>query len=164
MNIFLNAVSWTEESAKTLGLPRPIFKVSEDLRRKPVGSSLVSKTKLYLHKEVPIPWQTKPVFTNEKQLDLIIDHEESVYKDGRCAFCGIFFNNNDIVIRWKTIKNALTKVGPNVFSDNYPFHLECMKQGRKFCPFMRTTKDSEYEVGNYLELKGNAIKIIKHFI
>ena len=56
----------------------------------------------------------------------------------------------------KEAKNAdkpLSKNGDRVFSDIHPFHLECMKQGRIFCPHMKETKDEEFEVGTFKELR-----------
>jgi hypothetical protein len=165
MNIFINAKKWTKENSNILGLPRPMFEVPEEFaKNKPIGSNLISKTKLYLHKKIPVPWQSEPVFNGLQQLNLNIKNEEKVYKEGRCAFCGILFIEEEYTIRWTTTKGIPSPTGPNVFSDNFPFHLECMKQARRFCPFMRTTNDNEYEIGKYLELKNNALKTIKHFI
>ena len=57
-----------------------------------------------------------------------------------------------------------TKKGPNVFSDNYPFHIECMKQARIFCPRMRQTENSEFEYGRYQDLKENFLNDFKEIL
>ena len=48
-----------------------------------------------------------------------------------------------------------------VFSDSYPHHLECMKQARIFCPFMRTLIDKNFETGEYDILRSNHFKHIE---
>ena len=37
-----------------------------------------------------------------------------------------------------------------------PFHIECMKQARIFCPFMKKRKDFEFEQGKFKHIKANA--------
>jgi hypothetical protein len=164
MNIFLNAKKWTKETSNDIGIPRPIFSVPSHALKKSSTSTLISNTKIYLHKKIPVPWQSEPVFNGYQQLSLNIENEEKVYKEGRCAYCGIYFNDEDNTIRWKTLRGTPNPVGPNVLSDNYPFHIECMKQARRFCPFMRTTKDKEFEFGDYKTLKDNALNFIKKYI
>jgi hypothetical protein len=164
MNPFLNAKKWSKQNKNDLGLPRPIFNVPEDHRKKPKKTKVVSEKTLYLHKVVPIPWQSEPEFSENKQLNLIFENEEKTYKDGRCPYCGILFNLNDNVIRWTVYIGTPTKEGPNILSDNYPFHFECMRQARKFCPRMRETKDYEFETGSFEVLKMHADDYINQFI
>ena len=146
---------WSENNKNNIGLPRPFFLVPEKYRKQSKKSTLLLKTKIYLHKKIPIPWQSEPVFNHEKQLNLLLKNEESVYTNGICAYCGIKFKDEDECIRWKTISSVYKKEGPNIISDNYPFHIECMKQARIFCPRMRQTENSEFEYGSYETLKQN---------
>jgi hypothetical protein len=163
MNVFFNAKEWTKENSNILGLPRPTFEVPKEFaKNKPIGSKLISKTKLYLHKKIPIPWQSEPVFNGLQQLTLNVENEEKVYKEGRCAFCGILFIAEESAIRWTTVKGIPNPTGPNVFSDNFPFHQECMKQARRFCPFMRTTINEEFEYGPFELLRLKADEHIKN--
>jgi hypothetical protein len=48
-----------------------------------------------------------------------------------------------------------------VKSDSHPFHFECMKQARMFCPHMKKTKDSEFETGKYSELREKCMQELK---
>ena len=151
----MNEVEWSKENKNIKGLPRPYFNVPDKQRLKPIGSNIILKTKIYLHKKIPIPWQSEPIFNNKTQLNLLMENEKQVYLNGICAYCGVEFKNEDKCIRWKTIVGIPTEKGPNIFSDNYPFHIKCMKQARIFCPRMRQTEDNEYEFGSYETLKNN---------
>ena len=134
------------------GLPRPYIYLSDEQRKQPIWSKLILKNKLYLHKKIPVPWQSNPIFNGHDQFSLIKENEEKVYIKGVCAFCGIKFNKNDKCARWLTII-GIPGIEPNVFSDYYPFHIYCMKQARIFCPKMRQTSDDEFEYGFYKILK-----------
>jgi hypothetical protein len=148
-NIFLKPVFWNEKNKDKEGLPRPIaittYNYSEYRR-------------LGLAKKVPIPWQSKPAFKEKMLLSLNIENENKIYKNEVCPYCGIKFQNNDNTIRWITSDfKKVTEIGPVVFSDFYPFHIECMKQARTFCPFMKKLKDIDFEKGPFIKLKNNAI-------
>jgi hypothetical protein len=137
---FSKSSEWNDETGAKKGLPRPYVSFPKQF--------LTKNGKLYLHKKVPMPWQSKPRF-DKGGLDLILENESRVFPEGLCGYCGVKFNDNDQVIRW------LNGSGP-VHSDMHPLHLECMKQGRTFCPFMRTTSDDEFETGTYLEIRAKA--------
>ena len=151
----ISEIEWSQKNKNNLGLPRPFFLVPEEQRKKSEKSTLLLKTKIYLHKKIPVPWQTEPIFNLDKQLNLIFENELRVYLEGICAYCGIDFKDKDDCIRWKTTLGFPTKEGPNILSDNYPFHIKCMEQARIFCPKMRQTENDEYEYGNYKNLKNN---------
>jgi hypothetical protein len=134
---------WSTALKEFVGLPRPFAKY-----KKGIGPhNLPSKT--------PIPWQSIPD-TKAGNLRLFQKHEDSVYKDRVCAYCGIVFESNEEAIRWTTVDKPLTKSGQRVFSDVHPFHFECMKQARIYCPHMKTTADEEFEIGTYAQLRANA--------
>ena len=160
----MNSVEWSQDTKNNIGLPRPYFNVPENRRKQAITSPLKLKTKKYLHSKIPIPWQSEPVFNHEKQLNLLLKNEESVYANGICAYCGINFKEDDLCVRWITLIGMATKKGPNVFSDNYPFHIECMKQARIFCPRMRQTENSEFEYGRYQDLKENFLNDFKEIL
>ena len=42
-----------------------------------------------------------------------------------------------------------------VLSDSHPFHLECMRQARIYCPHMVNTTDNEYIIGEYSKILYN---------
>jgi hypothetical protein len=137
---FDNNLVWNKDLSDYKGFPRPycntdpkFYKLNENL---------------YLHKKIPIPWQTKPLMTT-RAIDLIIENEEKVYKESLCAYCGIKFDIDEECIRWKNNDLMITQIGPRVLSDTHPFHKECMSQARIFCPHMRKTKDEEFESGKY---------------
>jgi hypothetical protein len=151
----MNSVKWSQNTKDILGLPRPYVDLPLNIRKNPTFKRLIMETKLYLHKKIPVPWQSEPIFDEIKPFILLLKNEESVYVNGICAYCGINFKEDDLCIRWTTLIGTATKEGPNLFSDNYPFHIKCMKQARIFCPRMRQTEDGEYEFGNYETLKNN---------
>ena len=170
---YLDNFIWNKETSEIRGLPRPYVKVNKLYYfLKPVGFK--NKFKRYLHTVVPIPWQSIPLFDNfGALLDVNVDHESEVVKNGLCAYCGIKFKEKEICIRWTTQNFMPTIDGKSnnldkdifsrsrVFSDSYPHHLECMKQARIFCPFMRTLIDKNFETGEYDILKDNHFKHIK---
>jgi hypothetical protein len=140
-NIF--KVLWNEKTKEILGLPRPYIVTDPKFYQQ--------KGLPYISKKIPIPWQSKPNMT-VRPIDLIIENEDLIYKNKICPYCGIKFKEQEFVIRWMAIDAMPTEIGPRVFSDSYPFHIDCMKQARIFCPFMKDTKDSEFEHGVYNEL------------
>jgi hypothetical protein len=140
---FKNSHKWQESDANTIGLPRPFA----NPKRKDLA------------KTVPIPWQSKDDFDKTNKLDLNLKNEYASYSKGLCPYCGIKIKKQEVVIRWITAKiENITKDGTLVYSDIHPFHIECMKEGRIFCPFMRKLKDSDFEINTYLDLKKNFLK------
>lgn len=157
-NFFFNDLEWSDNLLNFIGLPRPFFNISKDRQKQSSPYKLVLKNNLYLHKKVPIPWQSIPFFTENRLLGLNQKNEALVHKEGRCGYCGIKFIDTDECSRWKVVDpNQNDTTGPRVFSDTYPLHPECMKQARIFCPFMRQRKDSEFENGIYKDLLQNFI-------
>lgn len=151
--IFDNSVPWNENTKNILGLPRPFFMVGRYWRKR--------KNKIYLTKKIPIPWQSFAVFNESQMLGLDEKNEQLVYKNNLCPYCGIKIEKNEYVIRWTNKKFTDSSVGGKVLSDIHPFHIECMRQARIFCPFMRMTTDEEFEFGLFVNLKNNAIVYIK---
>jgi hypothetical protein len=141
--------TWSGENAEVTGLPRPYVVTPERLHfNKTLNFS--NKFNRYLHKIVPIPWQSIPLFINEGAglLSVHIEHEKKVIVDNLCGYCGNGFKNKELCCRWISNTNPLSENGtevPRVYSDVYPLHLECMKQARKFCPFMRTLSEKDFE-------------------
>ena len=136
-------IEWSEATKSFKGLPRPFAKYKKGVGR----SKLSGKT--------PIPWQSVPnLFSGNLFLEK--ENEEKVWSKNLCAFCGLGFKDSEQSIRWTTINKPLSKDGGRVFSDLHPFHLECMRQARLFCPHMKTTTDSEFEIGPYFQMRVNA--------
>jgi hypothetical protein len=138
---------WTETTSKKLGLPRPFMWGKKDFVSKPFWS--VTQKPGFI--KVPIPWQSSP--KNPRVISLISENEERVYTEGLCAFCGVPFYPDDVTTLWVNYEKKPSKNGSRVFSDHYPFHLQCMRQVRVYCPYMKTTLDNEYVTGTYSELK-----------
>ena len=126
-----------------MGLPRPyaVYPVPNRL-------NIAAKT--------PIPWQSNPDLEISGGITLNQENENKVWVEKRCAYCGAVFSDDEKAIRWTKLDKPLHHTYERVFSDLHPFHLECMKETRIFCPFMRKTKDSEYETGKYSNLRANA--------
>lgn len=145
---FDNALEWTDENKDTLGLPRPFKKIGDEFR---------DRVKYHIAKIVPIPWQSIPVFL---ELGLLLNkkNESLVFLENRCAYCGIQFIENEQCVRWIIPKEVKREGNSLVNSDSFPFHLVCMKQARIFCPFMRKTKNEEFETGTFIELKEKCLK------
>lgn len=146
---FKNAVIWSEETTNNIGLPRPVINSSfgnkEQIKRAKIA------------KIVPIPWQSKPGFGTGGFLQLNLENENQVYINNLCPYCGIKIKDSENTARWKTADlEKSTENGDRVFSDFHPFHLECMKQGRTFCPFIRDLNDEDFEYGSFFELRKNA--------
>ena len=140
---FDGAHLWQENDVNTIGLPRPF----------------ATPTRKDLAKKVPIPWQSEDRFESLGHLGLNLENEDKVYIEELCPYCGIKINNEEIVTRWFTCELVLVNRDHRwVYSDLHPFHIDCMKEGRIFCPHMRKLKDEDFEIGIYKELKENAIK------
>jgi hypothetical protein len=94
----------------------------------------------------------------ERDFLLNQENEKLVYLEGRCGYCGIKFIDNDECSRWIIVDPTQNdSTGPRVFSDTHPLHIECMKQARVFCPFMRQRENDEFEHGIYKDLRQNFI-------
>lgn len=142
-------LEWSETNYTHTGLPRPFARY-----KKGNIKNLATKT--------PIPWQSYPDVETSK-IRMIDKHEDLVWVEGRCAFCGIIFKKGENAIRWVTLEQMPTKRTLKVFSDYHPFHPECMRQTRIFCPYMRTLSDKEFENGQFSKLKENAKNQISMF-
>lgn len=144
-----NSIEWSEEITSKTGLPRPFAYTTKKS----------TKNKKYsLPKTVPIPWQSKPAFKTGGLLNLNDENENKIYDEDICPYCGIKIEKNQESVRWHTSQIAkLIKKRDFVFSDIHPFHKECMKEGRTFCPFMKTLNDNDFEYNNYTTLKQKAI-------
>ena len=132
---------WSEDNEELSGLPRPYAKFGNGL---PNPFNFPPKT--------PIPWQSMPNLAMGI-LGLNIENEKKVWKESLCPYCGLGFEPEETSIRWTTIDKPITLDGSRVFSDLHPLHMECMRQARIFCPHMKTTKDTEFEIGPFNRLK-----------
>ena len=141
---------WVPELKGIMGLPRPYAKYGSKGFPNPLR--IPSKT--------PIPWQSFPILETGR-IGLEKELEPKVWSENRCGYCGVVFGVEDVAIRWLTMDKIIGMDGLRVFSDYHPFHLECMVQTRIFCPFMKKTKDEEFETGIFKELKEKAIKEIE---
>lgn len=143
---FDGAHKWQEEDVNTIGLPRPF----------------ATPTRKDLAKKVPIPWQSEDRFESLNHLGLNLNNEDKVYIENLCPYCGVKIEEEEIVTRWFTCELVLVNRDHRwVYSDLHPFHIECMKEGRIFCPHMRKLKDEDFETGTYKQLKINAIKDVE---
>jgi hypothetical protein len=148
-NIFINSVVWSKEVTNQKGLPRPYADTTLNKEY---------KTRYGLAKIVPIPWQSKPAFKFGRALKLNKINEGKIYQKDLCPYCGIKIDNAETCARWNTADvSKLGPTGARVFSDVHPFHKECMKEARKFCPFMKTLNNNDFEYGKYATLKQKAI-------
>lgn len=169
---FKDSEEWSITNSNKTGLPRPFFitpkkfykKIKKDHNIKNFSSTdlLNLKNDFYLHPKIPIPWQSKPIFSEDWTVfNVISENEKKVFKEKLCGYCGIKLENNEQYIRWKpifTIEETNDENGPRVFSDGHPMHIECMNQARIFCPYMRLRQDDEFEYGTYDTLIKNAEK------
>jgi hypothetical protein len=139
MSIFLNAVEWSLKNIKTVGLPRPYFNVPKKFYFK--------NKKRYLAKKVPIPYQSMPG-EDILAIRLNIENEKYSVENDLCPYCGIAIDLEKQSIRWmiEVEKNFFNEQRDLVPSDFHPFHLDCMRQARIYCPFMRTLKDSSFDI------------------
>jgi hypothetical protein len=149
-----NEKEWTYKNSKQAGLPRPYA-------HPPLEDQFTFDSKRFLAPRVPIPWQTAPDYTPNKQnhqfVSLIVEREKQVYKEELCAYCAVKFKPEDDAVIWINYDQPITVDGARVYSDYHPFHLECMNQTRLFFPHMKKTVDSEYKYGKYQELKAEVI-------
>jgi hypothetical protein len=139
MNVFINAVQWSSNNLKSVGLPRPYFNVDERFYTK--------NKKRYLAKRVPVPYQSMPG-EGHVPIKLNIDNEKEAISKDLCSYCGIKINDEEISIRWKIEVEAdfFYEQRDFVPTDFHPLHIECMRQARIYCPFMRTLKDIVFDV------------------
>lgn len=135
---------WSKETHSIRGLPRPYYVVPKNKRKTQQG---------VLAKRIPIPWQTIPLFhIPNTQLKVDLEHEEEVYTQNVCGYCGLGFLEEELCVIWVTYQDNFAQKINRVYSDHFPFHVECMRQTRLFCPHMQQTNDSEYEIGPFKEL------------
>lgn len=133
------------------GMPRPRQNVIKELWSR--------NGKRYLAKIVPIPWQSLAKFDIDGSFRVNIRNEHKVFRMNLCPYCGIKINDQDICVRWLSPdkhSNIITE--SRVPSDIHPFHINCMKEGRKYCPFLREEPEDNFEYGEYHILKDNALK------
>jgi hypothetical protein len=146
-------LKWEESLSKRTGLPRPYVDVPDHITT--LVSEINPDGKVYLHKRVPMQFTARPRLT-DRLTDLIIENERKVVNENLCGYCGLSFKDDEECIIWKnynTVPYAGGPHGPRVFSDHFPFHLDCMKETLIFCPFMRLEKNKNFfEKGFYLEL------------
>jgi hypothetical protein len=161
MNVFNRAVLWSEESLKTTGLPRPYVELSEEDRYSPNTEKYGFEK--YLAKKLPMPWQTRPVFQGPTKIRLIKENEEKVFKEGLCAYCAVKLNLKDPSVIWTYYQDNPIDDKNKVFSDFHPFHLECMKQARAFCPYMKQRPESEFKYGDFQDLVKASLAFVAQF-
>ena len=138
---------WSKSNSTFRGLPRP-YSTTHDL----IKMLLAIKNRKIAAK-VPIPWQSFSRFEQNHSLGIIAEHEQEVIEKGTCAYCGLgFYEDNECIIWINYPEKSPAKLKARVFSDHFPFHLECMRQTRTFCPHMQTTQDEEFKVGLYKDL------------
>ena len=158
---FDNSHEWEEKDKEFFGLPRP-YKVLTDSYIKKV------KNRFLISKKIPIPWQSRPILDELSGLafNVIKENESLVFKNSLCAYCGNKIQDYERCVRW-VVDDASNFIvndsdGPRVFSDFHPFHLECMSQARKFCPFMKKIKEDKFQYGDFKQLKKNARFIVNY--
>jgi hypothetical protein len=171
MKIFNKNLKWNDLTKDTLGLPRPSYDVPEEYRYKEYNGHddlnkiriLNLKQKVYLHRKIPVPWNTAPKFMkkNKKNLsgffEINIEKEKKVLIENICMFCGKMFYIEENAIRYRVVHDKIGDGTRFIFSDISPYHEECMRQIRIYCPFMRTREDNEFESGKNELLKLNAL-------
>lgn len=153
---FHNSVKWSQENKNQLGLPRPFALISKEFKDKAID-------KYHIPKRVPIPWQSIPIFDPKTKTALNVNkaNESIIFIENRCAYCGVSFVVDELCIRWKIPLDMKKQTNALVKSDSNPFHFECMKQARIFCPHMKKTKESEFETGTFIKLKENCLNELK---
>lgn len=158
---------WSEINSDIKGFLRPYFIVDEEYHFKST-EKFINKYKRYLHKIIPIPWQSIPVFKDGWLLKVHIDNEKKANEENLCAYCGLGFNEKEHCCRWisqnRKIKESKQYTSNRIPSDSNPFHIECMKQARIFCPFMRNLNEEDFEYGEYKILKNNAENHLKEIL
>lgn len=148
---------WTEVTFTFKGLPRP-FAIPNSTAR--------SRIKGVLAKKVPIPWQSFSRLHEGRALGVIKKHEAEVWNNNVCAYCGLNFKDKELAIIWTAYpdKNKFIEQ-TRVFSDYLPFHIQCMKETRIFCPHMKLTKNDEFKIGTYEDvLKESKSYLLNNFI
>jgi hypothetical protein len=157
---FNHAKQWSEQNINIVGLPRPFEIIPKNFKPVP-SNTLKLKNGFYLHPTIPIPWQSKPVWTEQGGVfNVIEEHEKIIYSENLCGYCGILIEEKEKCLRWLGSDSPYIpndKQGPRVFSDTHPLHVDCMKQARIFCPYMRERPNEEFESGSFNVLKQNAI-------
>lgn len=129
---------WSENLTSFQGLPRPYWF--------PNPRYYFKNGIRYLHKKVPTPYQSRPGKEDTGPIRLNVKNEKKAIEEGLCSFCGVKIKDEEISIRWVIEKQKFTSDRDWVPTDFHPLHLECMKQTRVFCPFMRTLKDDQFEI------------------
>ena len=144
---FDGASEWTEKDKDTSGLPRPFKRISQAYKEK--------IEKFIIARIVPIPWQSIPVFSEETGQPLSVnkENEANVFLQNKCPYCGVQFSDEEVCVRWMIPLETKERINALVASDSFPFHPECMRQARIFCPHMKKTENSEFEKGTFFELK-----------
>jgi hypothetical protein len=146
---FTSKEDWLKRFKDYVGFERPSISLPKNFIQ-------VSKYGKLL-KKFPIPWQSVPVLSpNGTVFNVIEENEQLTFLEERCPYCGLAFNSLDAVSRWTKESENPTLNGSNIISDNLPLHKKCMKKARVFCPFMRTVDESEFEYGDYKNIKPNA--------
>jgi hypothetical protein len=130
-------VLWSNNLSKHKGLPRPEWYGNKKFYFK--------DGKRLLPKKFPVPYQSMPG-DEDFVLKLNIENEKEVFSNDLCGFCGIKIEEEDLSIRWMVEKTEIKEKRDLVPSDFCPQHLECMKQARTYCPFMKTLKDYDFEI------------------
>jgi hypothetical protein len=141
MKDFNKSEKWSLKHIKKTGLPRPHWILNEKY--------FLKNGKRYLSKIIPIPYQSTP--SKHHPIRLEIENEKYVVENDLCPYCGLSINKEEDSIRWmiekeEDVKESSESSRDLVPSDFRPFHLDCMKQARIFCPFMRTLKDSDFDI------------------
>lgn len=136
---------WSKATASVRGTPRPYANVpKETIKRLHTGLKIARK--------VPIPYQSESNFSSGLLL-LNPDREKEVIEKGLCAYCGLGFLDDELCTIWITYpEERLFTETTRVFSDHFPFHVECMKETRIFCPHMNRAHDFEFKIGPYKDL------------
>jgi hypothetical protein len=148
---FKDSHKWQPTDVNTTGLPRPY-----------ANTKYLNKYKPGLAKIVPIPWQSEDLFNSRGHLGLNKENEGKIYKEDLCGYCGLKINDSETTTRWVSANLDFIKEKRKVVkSDIHPFHTECMKEARIFCPHMKFLLDEDFEVGLYKNLKLNAINDLK---
>lgn len=155
-------LKWSEKTKDKIGLPRPYYDVDIDFQKR--EHPLSGKNNFYLHKRIPIPWQSFPIFRRPKMgvFTLILENEKMVNKNNLCGYCGVVLNDEDDSVRWTWFEKGTTNTIAKVISDWHPMHEDCMKQAIIFCPFMRKRSKEEFEYGKFFILKKNFIIFMEY--
>lgn len=139
------------KNRKKPGLPRPLIELDDHF---------LENYSEGLHKKLPVPWQSNPIFNEKGNIFSVIEeNEKRVFPEGLCGYCSIKFQDDEQCVRWISDDSPAIPndgQGPRVMSDTHPMHLECMKQARVYCPHMRARPESEFEYGIFRDLQKSA--------